>query len=64
MPPLENQIIQIVADPPVKGMQALGPVWVESTLEIVFSDIDMGRSCYRMKVCVMTPSFRAIAALY
>ena len=42
--------VHVDADPPVKGMQALGPVWVESTLEIVFSNIDMGRSCYRMKV--------------
>jgi hypothetical protein len=48
-PPPANQVIHVVADPPVHGMEIMEAVWVEGRLEVASSDTDMGRSGYRMQ---------------
>lgn len=48
-PPPANQIIHVLADPPVRGMDMMEAVWVEGRLEVARSDTGMGRSGYRMR---------------
>lgn len=48
-PPPANQIIHVVADPPVRGFEVMEAVWVEGRFEISSTDTDMGRSGYRMQ---------------
>lgn len=48
-PPPANQIIHVVAENPVKGLQAMDAVWVEGSLDIALSTSEMGNSSYRMR---------------
>lgn len=47
-PPPANQIIHVIADPPVTGQGMMEAIWVEGRFEIAASETEMGRSGYRM----------------
>lgn len=53
-PPPANQVIHVVADPPVSGFEMMEAVWVEGRLEVASSDTEMGRSGYRMQARSVT----------
>lgn len=48
-PPPANQIVHIVADPPVKGFRSMDAVWVQGTLKTQRGESLMGTSGYRMQ---------------
>jgi hypothetical protein len=54
-PPPANQIIHVVAEPPVRGTQSMDAVWVDGVVETGASDTWMGRSSYRMKASRVQP---------
>jgi len=47
-PPPANQIIHVIADPPVTEHGMMEAIWVEGRFEIAASETEMGRSGYRM----------------
>lgn len=49
-PPPANQIVHVVANPPVKGFRSMDTVWVSGTLKTQRQDSGMGVSGYRMEV--------------
>lgn len=53
-PPPANQIIHVMADPPVRGLDMMEAVWVEGRLELGSIDTEMGRSGYRMDAHAVT----------
>lgn len=48
-PPPANQIVHVVAVPPVKGFQSMDAVWVSGTLKTLRQGSAMGMSGYRMQ---------------
>jgi hypothetical protein len=54
-PPPANQIIHVLVDPPLKGVQSMATMWVSGTLETIRSPSSMGTSGYRMKAAKIVP---------
>ena len=48
-PPPPNQIIHVLASPPITRKQATRPVWVTGVLETTRTDTEFGNAGYRMK---------------
>jgi uncharacterized protein len=48
-PPPANQIVHVVAVPPVKGFHSMDAVWVSGTLKTLRQESSMGVSGYRMR---------------
>lgn len=48
-PPPANQIIHVVANPPVKGFHSMDTVWVNGTLSTTRQDSYMGVSGYKLQ---------------
>jgi len=48
-PPPANQIVHVVAVPPVKGFKSMDAVWVSGTLKTLRQGSAMGMSGYRMQ---------------
>ncbi len=48
-PPPSNQIVHVVAHPPVRGVHAMDTVWVSGTLQAARQDSVMGMSSYHLQ---------------
>lgn len=60
--PPANQIIHVLAKPPVKGIKIMDPITVSGQLQLQRSDVDvamgMGKSGYRMQADAVSPTSR------
>lgn len=54
-PPPANQIIHVLAEPPLKNTQTMDAVWVSGRLETLRAETAMGTSGYRMKAVRIVP---------
>ena len=54
-PPPANQIVQVLATPPVKGVRTMDAVWVSGTMKIARGDSAMGASGYRIQAQAVEP---------
>lgn len=54
-PPPANQIIHVLADPPLRNARTMDAVWVSGTLETVRADTAMGTSGYRLRAARIVP---------
>lgn len=58
-PPPANQIIHVIAKPPVKGFKIMDPITISGTLQLERSDVDvamgMGKSGYKMQADMVKP---------
>jgi uncharacterized protein len=48
-PPPSNQIVHVIASPPLKGVRTMDAVWVSGTLTVQRTDSAMGVSSYQIK---------------
>lgn len=58
-PPPANQIVHVIARPPVKGFKIMDPITVSGTLQLERSDVDvamgMGKSGYKLQADTLKP---------
>ena len=57
-PPPANQIVHVVADPPMKGVKTMDVIWVSGTLRTEKHDSGMGVTAYRMDAAAVEPYVR------
>jgi len=65
-PPPANQIIHVIAKPPVKALKVMDPVTISGPLQLERSDVDvamgMGKSGYKMRAELVKPYQPAVPA--
>jgi uncharacterized protein len=54
-PPPSNQIVHVIASPPLKGVRTMDAVWVVGTLTVQRTDSAMGVSSYQIKASAVEP---------
>jgi hypothetical protein len=54
-PPPSNQIVHVIASPPLKGVRTMDAVWVSGTLTVQRTDSAMGVSSYQIKTPAVEP---------
>lgn len=57
-PPPANQIVYVIADPPVQGVRAMDAVWVRGTLKLERRSNSTGASAYRLLSVGVEPYVR------